>query len=70
MTENTAEVETLKAELKKLNARATQSKMDLHDLSEDLPSNWERIIEVAQIAHNAHAALIQARKRLSEIDRS
>ena len=60
------DIETLKAELKKLNARATQAKMDLHDLSEELPTNWERIPEVAKIAHEAHAALIDARKRLAE----
>ena len=33
-----SDIETLKAELKKLNARATQAKMDLHDLSEELPA--------------------------------
>jgi Uncharacterized conserved small protein containing a coiled-coil domain len=38
-----ADVEDLKAGLKKLNARATQAKMDLHDLSEDLPTGWEKI---------------------------
>ncbi len=40
-------LEGLKADIKKLNARATQAKMDLHDLSEELPTNWERIPEVA-----------------------
>jgi hypothetical protein len=61
------DVESLKAEIKKLNARATQAKMDLHDLSEELPTNWERIPAVAQIAHDAHAALMAARKRLAEV---
>ena len=61
------DVETLKAELKKLNARATQAKMDLHDLSEELPTNWERIPEVAKAAHDAHAALMAARRRLAEV---
>ena len=60
------DAESIKAELKKLNARATQAKMDLHDLSEELPTNWERIPEVAKIAHEAHAALIAARKALAE----
>ncbi len=55
--------DTLKAELKKLNARATQAKMDLHDLSEELPVNWQKILEVAQAAHDAHAALAEARAR-------
>ncbi len=61
------DIETLKAELKKLNARATQAKMDLHDLSEELPTNWERIPEVAKAAHDAHVALMAARKRLAEV---
>ena len=58
------EVERLEAEVKKLNARATQAKMDLHDLSEELPRDWERIPEVARRAHEAHAALVEARRRL------
>jgi hypothetical protein len=56
------DAEELKARLKKLNARATQAKMDLHDLSEELPTNWEKILEVAQQCHEAHAALMAARK--------
>ena len=35
-----SDVETLKAEIKKLSAKATQAKMDLHDLSEELPLQW------------------------------
>lgn len=51
-----------KALLKKLNAQATQAKMDLHDLSEELPTNWEKILEVAQRCHDTHAALMAARQ--------
>jgi hypothetical protein len=36
--------------------------MDLHDLSEELPTNWENILQVAQRCHDAHAALMQARQ--------
>ena len=56
------DADELKARLKKLNARATQAKMDLHDLSEELPTNWEKIPEVAQRCHEAHVALMDARK--------
>ena len=56
------DAEALKLSLKKLNARATQAKMDLHDLSEELPTNWENILSVAQRCHDAHAALMAARK--------
>ena len=37
----TVDADELKLRLKKLNARATQAKMDLHDLSEELPP-WLR----------------------------
>lgn len=56
------DADELKAQLKKLNARATQAKMDLHDLSEELPTNWEMILQVAQRCHDAHANLMDARK--------
>ncbi|MDF1483491.1 CCE_0567 family metalloprotein [Extensimonas sp. H3M7-6] len=56
------DTEDRKAQLKKLNARATQAKMDLHDLSEELPQNWESILAVAQRCHDAHAELMQARQ--------
>jgi len=61
------DIDGLKAEIKKLNAKATQAKMDLHDLSEELPTNWERIPEVAQTAHSAHAALVAARAKLAAL---
>ena len=61
-----ADVDTLKAEVKKLNAKATQAKMDLHDLSEELPTGWEKILDVARTAHDAHAALVTARKSLAD----
>lgn len=53
----------VKARLKKLNAQAVQAKMDLHDLSEELPTNWEQILAVAQRCHEAHAALMEARRQ-------
>jgi hypothetical protein len=59
------DIDTLKARVKKLNQQATALKMDLHDLSEDLPTGWERIMEVAQKAYDAHASLAEARKTLS-----
>lgn len=61
-----ADLESLKAEAKKANAKATQAKMDLHDLAEELPTNWERILEVARVAHDAHAALMAARQALTQ----
>lgn len=58
--------EALKAEIKKLSARAMQAKMDLHDLSEELPINWESIMVVAQGAYDAFALLENKRAELKQ----
>jgi hypothetical protein len=63
-----SELETLKAEIKKLSARAMQAKMDLHDLSEELPINWEQIMSIAQKAHDAFAELEQKRANLKKLE--
>ena len=52
----------LKARMKKLNAAAMTAKMDLHDLTEELPTGWERILEVAQRTYDAYQALDAAKK--------
>ena len=62
-----SDAETLKAAIKKLNAQATQAKMDLHDLSEELPLGWERIPEVARRTHDLYAELTEARAKLKAL---
>lgn len=59
-------VDELKAEIKKLSAKAMNMKMNLHDLSEELPINWTTILTVAQETYDAYAALEAARKKLKE----
>ncbi len=62
-----ADAAELKDEIKKLNARATQKKMDLHDLSEELPQNWEKIMEVAQETYDAFKILTEKRAELKAL---
>ena len=59
------DAEEKKTMLKKLNAQATALKMDLHDLAEDLPTGWERIMEVAEKAYKAYLDLSEAKKRMA-----
>ncbi|MGJ0506882.1 MAG: CCE_0567 family metalloprotein [Methylocystis sp.] len=61
-------VEELKAEIKKMSAKAMNMKMNLHDLSEELPTNWTTVLTVAQETYDAYAALEAARKRLKELE--
>ncbi len=63
-----SDVDSLKAEIKKLSAKAMQAKMDLHDLSEELPVNWQTIMSVAQKAHDAFADLEAKRAALKSLE--
>ncbi len=63
-----SDIDELKGEIKKLSAKAMQAKMDLHDLSEELPINWNSIMGVAQKAHDAFAELEQKRARLKALE--
>jgi hypothetical protein len=63
-----AEIDDLKAEIRKLSAKATTAKMNLHDLSEELPINWRTIPDVAQATFDAFAALETARARLKALE--
>ncbi|WP_026607448.1 CCE_0567 family metalloprotein [Methylocapsa acidiphila] len=60
-----SDADALKAEIKKLSAKAMQAKMDLHDLSEELPINWQQILSVAQRAHEAFELLESKRAELN-----
>ncbi|MBD5803333.1 hypothetical protein AZOA_27690 [Azoarcus sp. Aa7] len=60
-------LDELKAQVKKLSARAMNLKMELHDLSEELPLRWETIPEVASKAYQAFDELAAMRARIAEL---
>jgi hypothetical protein len=62
------DLETLKAELKKLSSQAVQAKLNLHDLAEDLPANWEQIPAVADRACAAYRKLESKRALLQNAE--
>ncbi|HUW37422.1 MAG TPA: CCE_0567 family metalloprotein [Rhodocyclaceae bacterium] len=61
-------LDELKARVKKLSARAMNLKMELHDLSEELPLGWEKIPEVAGRAHESFEALTALRARIAALE--
>lgn len=65
-----ADVETLKTAIKKLSAQAMQAKMDLHDLSEELPVGLENVPAVARRVTEAYTALAAARADLKAVEAS
>jgi hypothetical protein len=63
-----SDANSIKAEIKKLSAKAMQAKMDLHDLSEELPVNWQLVASVAQRTYEAFAVLEEKRAALKALE--
>jgi hypothetical protein len=45
-----------------------QAKMDLHDLSEELPINWQKIKDVADVAYDSFSELEKKRAALKSLE--
>ena len=65
-----SDTETIRSEIKKLSAKAMQAKMDLHDLSEELPVGVETVMEIAQRVRDSYAALDAKRAELKAMETS
>jgi hypothetical protein len=64
----TGTIDESKVRVKRLNSEAGRLKLDLHDLAEDLPKDWETIMEVAQRVHEKYVDLAAARRHLAELE--
>ncbi len=58
-------VADLKKKVRKLNSKAGQMKMDLHDLAEGLPTDYETLMETAQKTYDIFSELDQLKKKLN-----
>ena len=58
-------VAELKKKIKRLNSKAGQMKMDLHDLAEGLPTDYETLMETAQKTYDIFSELDQLKKKLN-----
>ncbi len=57
-------VAQLKKTIKKLNSKAGQMKMDLHDLAEGLPTDYEKLIEEATKTYDVYRQLAELKQQL------
>ena len=57
-------VAELKAQIKRLNSKAGQMKMDLHDLAEGLPTDFEKLPEEAAKTYEIFRELSDLKKQL------
>jgi hypothetical protein len=61
-------VEDLKMQIKRLNSKAGQMKMDLHDLAEGLPTDYERLIEAATETYQIFWQIDQLKTQLKQLE--
>lgn len=57
-------IEELKHRIKKLNSKAGQIKMDLHDLAEGLPTDFESLMDMASQAYEIYQHLHDLKQHL------
>lgn len=57
-------VADLKKRVRKLNSKAGQMKMDLHDLAEGLPTDYEKLIDEATKTYEIFSQLAELRQQL------
>ncbi len=61
-----SQIEELKDKIKKLNSKAGQMKMDLHDLAEGLPNDYENLMVLAQQTFEIYQTLDTLKKQLKQ----
>jgi len=71
MTQITATptIEDLKNQIKRLNSKAGQMKMDLHDLAEGLPTDYENLIAAATETYAIYRQLDQLKTQLKALEK-
>ncbi|NJQ98246.1 MAG: hypothetical protein HC784_12885 [Hydrococcus sp. CSU_1_8] len=55
--------------MKRLNSKAGQMKMDLHDLAEGLPTDYETLMDVAKQTYNIFHQINELKKQLKTLER-
>ncbi len=61
-------IDELKTQIKKLNSKAGQMKMDLHDLAEGLPTNYEQLMEVAGQTYEIFRQIDELKKQVAKLE--
>ncbi len=68
INQKAAAIEDLKMQIKRLNSKAGQMKMDLHDLAEGLPTDYQQLMDVAAETYEIFRKLDEMRKQLKQME--
>ncbi|NMG05570.1 CCE_0567 family metalloprotein [Brasilonema sp. UFV-L1] len=66
--EETSTIEELKTQIKRLNSKAGQMKMDLHDLAEGLPTDYQQLMDVASQTYEIYRQLDELKQQLKQLE--
>jgi hypothetical protein len=61
-------VEELKTQIKRLNSKAGQMKMDLHDLAEGLPTDYKTLMDVAASTYEIYRQLDELKQQVKKLE--
>ena len=64
----TATTDDLKSQIKKLNSKAGQLKMDLHDIAEGLPTDLDLLPDVAARTYDIYCQLRDLKQQLHTLE--
>jgi hypothetical protein len=68
-TTATANIEELKTQIKRLNSKAGQMKMDLHDLAEGLPTDYQNLVEVATATYEIFRQIDSLKTQVKQLEK-
>jgi hypothetical protein len=63
-------IDTLKTQIKKLNSKAGQLKMDLHDVAEGLPADLDLLPDIAARTYEIYCQLRDLRAQLTTLEQA
>ncbi|HLO84816.1 MAG TPA: CCE_0567 family metalloprotein [Nostocaceae cyanobacterium] len=63
-------IDELQTKIKKLNSKAGQMKMDLHDLAEGLPTDYQKLMEVAAETYEIYRQLDEFKQQLKKLEQA
>lgn len=61
-------VDDLKKQIKRLNSKAGQMKMDLHDIAEGLPADLDKLPEMADRTYTVYCQLRDLKQQLKTLE--
>ncbi|MCU0543581.1 MAG: hypothetical protein MUE44_15620 [Oscillatoriaceae cyanobacterium Prado104] len=68
-TTATADIEELKTKIKRLNSKAGQMKMDLHDLAEGLPTDYQKLVGAATETYEIFRQIDSLKTQLKQLEK-